>query len=172
MDIDRLTEKFKIKFVKTDSCWQWTGAKTKLGYGCLGYQLDDRKRVTFYAHRVSWVLHFGVIPTGKQVLHKCDNRSCVNPDHLFIGTHLDNMRDKVFKKRQSKGSAHATKVMSGRKNANQSGFYGITWSEETVRDIREKHASGLTGFAIAKQLGLNPSHVYRVINRQCHKNFT
>lgn len=84
------------------SCWEWTGALMKNGYGAI--RIGSKKLKTSrteYSHRVSWVLAYGNIPNGLSVLHKYDNRKCVRPSHLFLGTLTDNMRDMVDKDRWS-----------------------------------------------------------------------
>lgn len=89
-----LEQRFWKKVHKTDSCWLWTGAKFKSGYG----QIDDKGK-TLRAHRVSYELRYGVTPGDFHVLHSCDNPPCVNPSHLFLGTVKDNMRDCISKNR-------------------------------------------------------------------------
>lgn len=73
---------------KTESCWIWTGG-TITGYG----QFHPTDTRVMKAHRFSWELHYGPIPAGLWVLHRCDTPPCVRPDHLFLGTHADNMAD-------------------------------------------------------------------------------
>jgi hypothetical protein len=86
--------RFWSKVQITDGCWLWAGGKTRSGYG--GFWLNNR---TLPAHRVAWELTNGPIPEGLFACHKCDVRACVNPGHLFLGTQLDNMRDKLAKGR-------------------------------------------------------------------------
>jgi hypothetical protein len=87
-------------------CWLWTGGVNHWGYGWLGISFKQSK----LAHRLSWVLHHGDIPDNLWVLHKCDVPSCVNPTHLFLGTHQDNMDDmkKKGRGRYTKSAAKLT----------------------------------------------------------------
>jgi len=88
----------KVDIPSLIDCWIWTGALTSSGYG--HFRLDGRDCL---AHRYCFQSLFGEIPEGMQVLHKCDNPRCVNPSHLFLGTHEDNMRDMVNKGRSARG---------------------------------------------------------------------
>lgn len=96
------SERFWRKVDKTDSCWNWTGAKFLTGYGMV--RLDGKN---FGAHRLSYVMKHGSIPSGLIICHKCDNPSCVNPDHLFAGTYKDNAQDMIAKGRKSDSAGEA-----------------------------------------------------------------
>jgi hypothetical protein len=82
---DRFNSRIEIK---NNGCWEWNGPRVA-GYGRVGFNGKD-----CYAHRIQWVIQFGDIPDNLYVLHKCDNRPCVNPDHLYLGTAKDNARDR------------------------------------------------------------------------------
>lgn len=94
-----LSERFfeKVALIPFHTCWEWIGAVASNGYGVI----NQGRRTTgiMRAHRVSWEIHFGPVPDKLWVLHKCDNRTCVNPAHLFLGTRQDNVDDMVNKKR-------------------------------------------------------------------------
>ena len=77
-----------------DGCWEWKRSKTKFGYG----QFTVNK-IHILAHRMAYAIFYGEVPTSLCVLHRCDNPSCVNPEHLFLGTYLDNNRDMSLKRR-------------------------------------------------------------------------
>jgi hypothetical protein len=93
--------------VTESGCIIWMGSVSDNGYGSL-----RRKGKHMAAHRAVWIQHFGPIPDGQWVLHRCDVRCCVNPDHLFLGTRTDNVRDMVSKNRHNPravGCAHIRK---------------------------------------------------------------
>lgn len=134
-----------------DGCWLWTGARPSGRYG--RFKIGGQR---FAAHRFSWLISFGAIPAGSHVLHRCDDPACVRPDHLFIGTHADNMADKA-----SKGRVVA---LSGEANAN------ARLSDELVRDIRARHARGEKQTSIAAALGMHQGNVSRIVLRKAWKH--
>src|ERR1700679_3623588 len=88
-------------------CWLWFGTEDGHEYGSVWFSGRPHK-----AHRVFWTLTFGEIPRGLFVLHKCDTPACCNPDHLFLGTHKENMIDMVSKGRQQRGTKHPKSILT------------------------------------------------------------
>lgn len=135
-----MLEKF-ISPEPNSGCWLWTGAVNPHGYGQI--TIDGQ---TVRAHRVSYEAYKGKIPGRSHVLHKCDIPSCVNPEHLFLGTHQDNMRDmkakgrhKVLKGQDSKSSKLTdSDVVFIRKNHGYAAELAITFnvSKRTIEQIQ------------------------------------
>lgn len=113
----------KVTPAGPESCWPWKGCTNTWGYGVMsrGRKYDG----TILAHRVAYLLRFGAVPNGLCVCHHCDNRRCVNPAHLFLGTRMDNSGDMKAKKRARKGPLSPCKLTSAdaryiRSNASRS----------------------------------------------------
>ncbi len=136
-------ERFWRQVEKSDGCWIWTGYLNPDGYGKL---LANGERIA--AHRYSYLLHTGKHPGDLEVCHKCDNPSCVKPDHLFLGTHEENMKDAAQKKR-----------LPGAKGQRNS---GNKYSEETIRAARDDLRAGISPYVVAKKHGISPALAYLV----------
>jgi hypothetical protein len=98
----KIVARFQAKFIKSDTCWLWRGARTPKGYGlfAVGRQNANGQSVPEYAHRVAYLReHSGSIPSGRVVMHACDVRNCVNPAHLRLGTQSENVQDGIAKGR-------------------------------------------------------------------------
>lgn len=147
--------RFWAKVQKSDGCWMWRGGKSdKRGYGLT---CGD------YAHRVSWKLHRGEIPEGLEVCHHCDNPSCVNPEHLFVGTRQDNLKDMARKGRQV-FQRHPEKQPRGERQ------HLAKLTEFRVRVIREEVAAGKPHKEIAALFGITPTTVRDVAYRKTWKH--
>ena len=122
-------------------CWTWDGAKNTKGYGHLW---DKETKLFLHAHRVYYERLVGEIPEGLVVCHACDNPSCVNPAHLFLGTRKDNMQDARKKGRLDTKSAK------------------LTWGQ--VDEIRARYAQYVTQTSLAKKFGVSVALIYRILH--------
>lgn len=156
-------DRFLSKVTKTDTCWLFNGDKDKNGYG--KFWVNSAKR-SIGAHRVSYELYNSKIPDKMIVCHKCDNPSCVNPEHLFIGTQRDNMADKVAKDRQAKGSNHRCnlypdKVLKGERSGS------CKLNDKNVQDIRNLSKEGsYTQQELADKFNISRSQIWNIINNR------
>lgn len=169
----------KIK-VLNNGCWEFQGCKTKLGYGMLWDIYEKRTR---RAHRLSYKYFIGDIPKGLLVCHQCDNPSCVNPEHLFVGTCQDNVNDKCKKGRhpfkgvkRGKDFSNKMKMVSkGRKLSKIALDNSLKIRKKTYKFINPNNKiiilNGLRAYCLENNL--NPSAMYQVHlnNRKSHKGW-
>lgn len=149
-----LIERFekKIELIPFTTCWIWTGNIKDNGYG----QLIVNKKMKL-AHRVSYELYKTTIPDKMEVCHSCDNRVCVNPSHLWLGTHRDNMKDMSLKGRTSgaKGIKH----------------YSAKLTEEQVREIRDKYNIFKIKLSVlAKEYGVSDVNIFNIVKYKIWKH--
>lgn len=136
-------ERFFKYVEKTNTCWNWTGARHKFGYG--HFAMYGRQGTT---HRFSWEFHYGKIPKGKFVLHTCDNPPCVNPKHLWLGTTQENTADKTMKGRQIRGEDVPVSKLK--------------WNQ--VDEIRKLYETGkYTQRQLAKMYGVTQCPIARIV---------
>lgn len=153
-------ERFWSFVKKTDGCWIWSGANVA-GYGALSVPEGMERR----AHRFSWVLHYGAIQQGLDVLHRCDNPPCVRPDHLFLGTALDNARDMASKGR-SGATKHPEKISRGESRP------ASKLTEKDVVNIRRLHADGKTQKEIAQKYNVTSALISGIVRKVGWKHIT
>lgn len=133
-------------------CWKWLAYCGNSGHGRLRYQGSQK-----LAHRISWILHNGEIPKGLQVLHKCDNPSCTRPDHLYLGTYKDNVKDMVDRGR----------VVTRR--GEKSNMAKLT--REQVKEIREKYNStNILKSQLAKEYKMSYCAIWNIVNNVSWKH--
>lgn len=126
-----------------DECWEWTRGKNK-GYGTI--RTDDARMRN--AHVVAWEIHTGqALPIGMIIRHTCDNPPCTNPAHLLLGTHADNVADKVARNRQDKGEKHGMSKLT----------------EGQVREIRARCAAGEWQKNVGHDYGIKQANVSSII---------
>lgn len=151
-DHEKVVQRFLAKVVCFDfgphGCWPWGGGHKYRGYG----EVRDGRKIK-HAHRRSYELFCDAIPDGLEVCHTCDNRWCVNPDHLFIGSRAENLSDAIAKGR-----------MNGRTAIDETGLI-----QDTIQPIEQRVFAGVPAPVIADRMGLPVCTIYKIQRRinQC-----
>jgi len=133
----------RVEYDLNGGCWLWNRYANPKGYG----RANVRGRF-FLAHRLSWESVNGPIPDGLFICHKCDVPACVNPDHLYAGTVIDNSRDAVLRGRQPHGETHPLAKLS----------------DEQVAAIRAESRNGRTRRDVAREFGVLPQTVGKIVH--------
>lgn len=142
---DDIVKRFWSKVCKEDTneCWMWIGCVNGSGYG--SFKTSYKSNM---AHRFSWELVNGKIPNGLEILHKCDNRLCVNPNHMDIGTSKDNMRDMINKGRSGVGDKNSMSK----------------YTELDVLRIKKAYKKGISTYeSVGKLFGISWGHVRQLV---------
>lgn len=143
MDIEFYKHKLLSRIENVEDCWIWLGSINQDGYGNIWV---DKK--PWRTHRLSYFIHKGEIQKGLCVCHKCDKPACINPEHLWLGTHIDNMKDMVTKKRTLYAEQRPNNKIP-------------SWVRP---EIVKKYLSGITQLQLAKEYNCHASAIYNAIN--------
>jgi hypothetical protein len=159
MSSKQTAESFWARIKKTESCWEWQGAVNSTGYGSVGWHGK-----TYSAHRIAAYLA-GMLTDMRApnstdrpntyVLHKCDNRKCCNPNHLFLGSYRDNMLDayKKNRKSQQKGEKHTNAKLTN----------------QQAIEIRKRYSTGEKQIPLAKEYKISQHAVSLIIRNETYK---
>ncbi|WP_242217995.1 HNH endonuclease signature motif containing protein [Shinella zoogloeoides] len=148
-----LVARFWLKVHKTNGCWLWTAKRQNGGYGVI--HRGTAKNDTAYAHRVSYAIASGKDPGAKAVCHRCDNPSCVKPDHLFLGTMAENVADMITKGR---------KAVPARRRGETNPTAKLTTAQ--VLEIRARSAIGEGSGSLGRAFGMDSSTIRAIVRRE------
>jgi len=152
----------KVQRVGPNECWLWQGSCHHHGYGAFGVRskvMRTQHDKIIQAHRLAYRLKYGPIPAGLCVCHRCDTPGCVNPRHLFLGSHGDNMRDCIRKGRLKPGLVYGEP------------HYRAVLTENDVRAIRRKYATGrFRKTDLARKYGVSRTQITRIVSRLAWKH--
>jgi len=137
--VERFSEKWELN--TETGCWEWTASMVPRGYGQIK---DPGTRANYIAHRLSYLIHYGEIPTGMCVCHTCDNPKCVRPTHLFLGTKKDNNQDAAAKGRSTMHNAKLT--------------------EEKVLAIHKMAEEGVSQGKIGRNFGVGQATIWKILH--------
>lgn len=143
----------KCKINPFTDCWEWTGQRHSKGYGRFNIYSNNKVK-HLRAHRLSYELFVGEIPPNILVCHKCDNPSCINPEHLFLGTNADNIADMMQKDRQRKGENHGRNKLS-------------LDEVQYIKSYPKYHGSGVK---LAEQFGVTTTTICNIRNGKIWKH--
>lgn len=141
LELQEKIRRFYSKIDKSGECHIWTGFKDRDGYGKYAGIFE-----TAIAHRVSYILKYGHFDNKLMVCHKCDNPSCVNTDHLFLGTALENNRDKIYKGRSK-----------------------IKYSDNLIQEIRNDFKSGINVYQLSKKYKISRMYITEIVTYKKRK---
>ena len=148
---DKLKKSFEKHVLRKDGCWDWKGKFEKLGYSKMSCRSSLGAR---HAHRASYLIHIGEIPINLQVNHRCNNRKCSNPDHLYLGTQKQNIDDVINSDHQAKGS----------KNGNSK------LKENQVVEIKKLIDKGVSSYKIGNIHGVTGACILNIKNGKTWKH--
>lgn len=146
-----------------DSCWEWQGGHSH-GYGSVWWQGRSR-----HAHRVAWTLARGPVPDGMGVLHHCDNPPCCNPAHLYLGTDVENARDRVERGRAKGPSGPIVRAPGWNRKVREDdrrGFANRKFTDEQEQEIAARFAAGgVSKSALAREFGVSQPTITQILKR-------
>lgn len=154
--LQRFWDKVDIK--TENECWNWK-ASTR-GHSTHDYGRFYFRKTRIQSHRVAWIISFGEIPIGLKVCHKCDNPKCVNPNHLFLGTQEDNMKDCKKKGRTGQNLTCGTTRYNAKVN------------DQKVKIIRAMFDNGYTNKGLSKMFEIAPSTICDIVKRRTWRHIT